>query len=114
MTLEEWCIKYGKELLYNDTEEYNLAFTPSIFNISQRVMRVHKGGNLLHMREAFSIETYLLLASISIRKSHEYKIMKCLEILLNYDKKLLKNLLKYLYKNYIVDLLITQLDYKNN
>jgi hypothetical protein len=108
MSLEDWCIKYGKQILYDDTEIDHLVFDPAIFNVAQRVMRVHKGGNKKYLRDTFEIDDYLTLAIVSIKGSFEYEIMKGLEVLLDYDKKLLENVLKYIYVDYVADLLITQ------
>lgn len=106
MLLEEWCLKYGKELMYNESDEESLVFEPAIFNISQRVMRVHKGGGDDHLRKSFEIDRYLDIARQKIKDSLEYKIINRMKEILGDDNIAVPIIAEYLYPSYVYDLIL--------
>ena len=106
MLLEEWCLKYGKELMYNESDEESLVFEPAIFNISQRVMRVNKGGGDDHLRESFEIDRYLNIARQKIKDSLEYKIINRMKEILGDDNIAVPIIAEYLYPSYVYDLIL--------
>lgn len=106
MLLEEWCLKYGKELMYNESDEDSLVFEPAIFNISQRVLRVEKGGGDEHLRESFQIDKYSDIARQKIKDSLEYKIISRMKEILGDDNIAVSIVAEYLYQPYVYDLIL--------